>query len=268
MKDHYTVKQLSELAGVSVRTLHYYDEIGLLKPPWVGQNNYRYYNEDALLRLQQILFYREMDLDLTQIKDILDGKEFDLVSALQTHRKTLQAKIERLNTLIQTVDATIMHIIGEVNMSKKNIFEGFSEGFNEEKQKQYEEEATQLWGEGVRETAKLWNSYGKERQQEILAEGGVIYADIAANMDKGPESEEIQAMLVRWHDHLRHFYEPSIETLGGLGEMYHDHPDFNATFTTIHPDLPESGHRPLRGCAGNSLARAGVGDFGRVGHGF
>ncbi|GAB4578032.1 MAG: transcriptional activator Mta [Anaerolineales bacterium] len=230
----YTVKQLSELAGVSVRTLHYYDEISLLKPPLVGQNNYRYYDDDSLLRLQQILFYREMGLELTQIKDILDAKNFDLVSALQTHRQTLQAKIERLNTLIQTVDVTIMHIIGEVNMSKKNIFEGF----NEEKQKQYEEEATNLWGEGVKETVKLWNSYGKERQQEILAEGGAIYADIAANMDKAPESEEIQAMLVRWHEHLRYFYEPSIETLGGLGDMYHDHPDFNATFTAIHPDLP------------------------------
>ncbi|NUM48058.1 MAG: MerR family transcriptional regulator [Anaerolineales bacterium] len=230
----YTVKQLSDLAGVSVRTLHYYDEIGLLKPSGVGQNTYRYYNDDSLFRLQQILFYREMGLELAQIKEILDAENFDRVSALQLHRQRLQEKIERLNTLIQTVDATIMHLVGEVNMTKKKIFEGFSE----EKQKQYEEEATQMWGEGVRETAKLWNSYSEAKKQAILAEGGAIYSDIAANMDKGPESEEIQTLLIRWHDHLRNFYEPSIETLGGLGEMYHDHPDFNATFTAIHPALP------------------------------
>src|SRR5688572_25910301 len=123
----YTVKQLSDLAGVSVRTLHYYDEIGLLKPSAVGENGYRYYTEDSLFRLQQILFFREMDLGLLQIKDIIEAQGFDLVTALQTHRSTLQEKIERLQTLIHTVDTTIMHLVGEVNMSKKKIFEGFNE---------------------------------------------------------------------------------------------------------------------------------------------
>jgi DNA-binding transcriptional MerR regulator len=129
----YTVKQLSNLAGVSVRTLHYYDEIGLLKPSSVGANGYRRYTDESLFRLQQILFYREMDLDLMKIKQIMEAKDFDLVSALQSHRQTLQDKMDRLQTLIKTVDTTIMHLIGEVNMSKKKIFEGFSE----EKQKQY-----------------------------------------------------------------------------------------------------------------------------------
>lgn len=234
MKERYTVKQLSVLAGVSIRTLHYYDEIDLLKPASIGENNYRYYDDASLLRLQQILFYREIDLDLTQIKHILDDSAFDLVSALQTHRQALQAKIERLNTLIQTVDTTIMHVIGEVNMSKKQIFQGF----NKEKQKQYQEEATGLWGDTVTESIKLWNSYSEERQQAVLAEGDAIYTNIAAHMDKGSQSDEIQTLLIRWHDHIRHFYEPSIETLAGLGDMYHDHPDFNTTFTAIHPDLP------------------------------
>src|SRR5687767_14888584 len=106
----YTVKQLSNLAGVSVRTLHYYDEMELLKPSMVGENGYRYYTDESLLRLQQILFYREMDLGLLQIKEIIDSKDFDLVTALQTHRYTLQHKIERLQTLINTVDTTIMHL--------------------------------------------------------------------------------------------------------------------------------------------------------------
>ncbi len=230
----YTVKQLSDLAGITVRTLHYYDEIGLLKPSEVGANGYRYYNTEALFRLQQVLFYREMDLDLEQIKRILDDPGFDLISALRQHRRMLETRVERLKTLMSTIDTTIMHLVGEIHMSKKKIFNGFSA----EKQKQYEEEAVNLWGEAVRESHKLWNSYTDQEKEAIVQEGGDIYNEIAANMAKGPTSPEIQALLARWHQHLRNFYEPSIEVLGGLGNMYHDHPDFNDTFTAIHPDLP------------------------------
>jgi len=230
----YTVKKLAELAGVSVRTLHYYDEIGLLKPTSVGENGYRYYTDESLFRLQQILFYRELDLDLMLIKNVIEAKNFDLVTALQSHRHILQERIERLKTLINTVDTTIMHLVGEVAMSKKKIFEGFSS----EKQQLYEEEATKLWGDKVKESAQYWNSYSEEKKQAIMQEGSAIYADIVANMSKGPESPEVQAILVRWHQHLRYFYEPSLEVLGGLGDMYYDHPDFNATFTAIDPALP------------------------------
>ena len=231
----YTVKKVSNLAGISVRTLHYYDEIGLLSPSFVDKNGYRHYTDEALFRLQQILFYREMGLELLQIKQIIDDPNFDLVTALQLHRQALQLKSDRLRTLINTVDKTIMHLLGEVNMSKRNIFEGFSP----EKQKQYEEEATKLWGEDVKRSVRLWNSYSEQKKQEVMQEGSAIYLDIIANMDKGPESSEIQAILVRWHQHLRYFYEPSLEVLEGLGKAYHDHPDFNATFTAMHPDLPE-----------------------------
>jgi DNA-binding transcriptional MerR regulator len=230
----YSVKKLAELAGVSVRTLHYYDEIGLLKPSAVGENGYRQYDDAALFRLQQILFYRELDLDLLQIKKIIDDKHFDLVTALQSHRHILQEKIERMKALIQTVDTTIMHLVGEVDMSKKKIFEGFGP----EKQQQYEEEATRLWGDSVKQSTQYWNSYSEEKKQAIMQEGSTIYADIVANMSKGPESPEIQAILVRWHQHLRYFYEPSLEVLGGLGDTYADHPGFNATFTAIDPALP------------------------------
>ncbi len=231
----HTVKQLSTLAGVSVRTLHYYDEIGLLKPSAVGQNGYRYYDDQALFRLQQILFYRELDLDLPQIKAILDGRDFDLVTALQKHRQALQARIERLQTLVQTVDTTILHLVGEAPMSKKKIFQGFSEA----KQKEYEQEAMRQWGEAdVKESIQLWNSYSKERQAEIMEEGSQIYQDLVAAMGHGPRSPEVQALLVRWHQHLRYFYEPTLEVLSGLGNAYNEHPDFNATFTAIHPDLP------------------------------
>jgi DNA-binding transcriptional MerR regulator len=230
----YTVKQLADFAGVSRRTLHYYDEIELLPPAGHNENGYRYYDDESLFRLQQILFYREIGLELGQIKEVLDDPDFDTVAALQSHRKVLQGKIERMQRLIGTVDTTIMHLIGEVDMSEQNVFNGFSE----EKQKEYEEEAVDNWGENAAQSIKLWNSYSEERKAQIMQEGSDIYNEIVANMDKGPDAPEIRALLVRWHDHLRYFYEPSIEVLEGLGNMYHDHPDFNATFTKMHPDLP------------------------------
>ena len=230
----YTVKDLADLAGVSRRTLHFYDEKGLLKPASVGENRYRYYDEASLLRLQQILFYREMDLELEQIKLILDDPNFDTISALQKHRAFLQDKIARLQTLTQTVDGTLQHLIGEVNMSKKNIFEGFEK----EHKEKYEQEAVDQWGDVVKDTAKRWDSYSDERKQEIIQEGSDIYLGIADNMNKGAESETIQELLGQWHQNLRNFYEPSIETLGGLGQMYDDHPDFHAKFAEIDPALP------------------------------
>jgi hypothetical protein len=176
-----------------------------------------------------------MDLDLMKIKEIIEAREFDLVSALQSHRQTLQEKMDRLQTLIKTVDTTIMHLIGEVNMSRKKIFEGFSE----EKQKQYEKEAIRQYGEdNVKASYKLWNSYTEEQKEKIKQEGGAVYTDIVANMSHGPESPEVQAILVRWHQHLRYFYEPSLDVLRGLGNGYNEHLDFNATYTAIHPDLP------------------------------
>jgi DNA-binding transcriptional MerR regulator len=230
----YTIKQLADLAGVSRRTLHYYDELGLLKPALVADNGYRYYDSGSLLQLQQILLYKELGLELSQIKHILKDPEFDILSALQIHRQSLQEKIEHLDALIQTVDSTLMHLMGEVDMSEENIFEGFSA----EKQKQYEAEALERWGDHAAQSIQVWNSYSDERQREIKQEGSQIYRSIAANMDKGADSPEIQSLLARWHKHVRYFYEPTNEMLEGLGIMYCDNPDFNATFSNIHPDLP------------------------------
>ena len=231
----YTVKQLSELAGVSIRTLHYYDEIALLKPSAVGDNGYRYYGEEALYRLQQILFFREMDLGLLQIKDMVDNQDFDLVAALNQHRDALQAKIDRLQNLIQTVDSTIMHLVGEVEMSKKQLFTAF----NEEEEKRYAQEAAEAYGEErVRESYKRWNSYSQQQKQQIGEEGNAVYADLVEAMPKGADSPDVQAILVRWHQHLRYFYEPTPEILRGLGQLYNSHPDFIANFQKLHPDLP------------------------------
>jgi MerR family transcriptional regulator, thiopeptide resistance regulator len=170
-------------------------------------------------------------------KDILDSPGFDLVSALQAHRQALQVKIERMQTLINTLDNTVLHLVGDIKMSKKKkIFEGFSE----EKQAQYQEEAMRRYGaETVAQSVKLWNSYSEQQKQQIRDEGGTIYLDLVDTMPSGSRSEQTQAIIVRWHEHLRHFYEPSIEVLGGLGQTYRDDPDFRAFFTAIHADLPD-----------------------------
>jgi MerR family transcriptional regulator, thiopeptide resistance regulator len=231
----YTVKHLSALAGVSPRTLHYYDEIGLLKPASYGENGYRYYDETALLRLQQILFFKELEFPLEDIRDILNRPEFDMLHALQAHKTALQEKAARLKRLIDTVDTTILHLKGKTDMNDQQYFEGFSE----EKQKQYAEEIRQRYGNRAFEGVTDWNSYTPQQKAAIKAESEAIYRDLAANMDKDPASPEVQQIIARWHQHLRYFYEPTIERLLGLPDLYIEHPDFQATFNRIRPGIPE-----------------------------
>jgi MerR family transcriptional regulator, thiopeptide resistance regulator len=232
---NYTVKQMARLAGVTVRTLHYYDQIGLLPPTAYGDNGYRYYGEEAILRLQQILFFRELDFSLDEIRAVLDQPGFDIVQALRAHRKALEAKAGRLRELIGTIDKTIAYIEGDYRMKAQEMFEGFSE----EQQKAYEQEAMTLYGEAtVRESMRRWNGYTEEQRSQIKREGGAIYAGLVEQMHRGPASPETQEILGRWHQHLRYFYEPSLEVLRGLGNAYNEDPRFNAFFTAIHPDLP------------------------------
>jgi DNA-binding transcriptional MerR regulator/quercetin dioxygenase-like cupin family protein len=122
----YTVKQVAEMSGVSVRTLHFYDETGLLKPAGHSANGYRFYEEPQLLILQQILFYRELGFELKQIKGILGRADFEKVAALQSHRKVLEENLARTRTLIETIDKTIKHLKGTKKMKNEEMFLGFS----------------------------------------------------------------------------------------------------------------------------------------------
>jgi len=122
----YTVKQVAAMSRVSVRTLHFYDETGLLKPAYHGTNGYRFYEEPQLLTLQQILFYRELGFELKQIKRILGRADFEKVAALQSHRKVLQKNVARTHKLIETIDKTIQHLKGTRKMKSKEMFVGFS----------------------------------------------------------------------------------------------------------------------------------------------
>jgi DNA-binding transcriptional MerR regulator len=129
----YTVKQVATLSGVSVRTLHFYDEAGLLKPAYHGANNYRFYEEPQLLILQQILFYREMGFELKQIKDVLRQTDFEIVEALKSHRNVMQMKLARTHELIETIDKTIHHLNGATKMDSQELFAGFTVGVGKDR---------------------------------------------------------------------------------------------------------------------------------------
>jgi DNA-binding transcriptional MerR regulator len=232
----FTVKKLSALAGVTPRTLHYYDAIGLLKPTDVGANGYRYYGEESLLKLQQILFYRELGLALDDIKKIMGRRDFDVLGALYIHREALQKQAGRLDRLIQTVDNTIQFLKGEKPMSEEDFFEGFSE----EEQEKYAQEAEQLYDpETVRASNKKWKSYPAEKKEQIFAEGKAIYQDMIAAMPSGASSPEVQAIVERWRKHIDYFWTPSLEQLLALASGYAEDPRFRANFDKMHPQLAE-----------------------------
>lgn len=230
----FTVKQLSKLAGVTPRTLHHYDAIGLLKPSRVGDNGYRYYGEESVLRLQQILFYRELGIPLEDIKKIMGRRDFDVLGALYSHKEALQKQVARLNRLIHTVDNTINHLKGKTIMSDKAYFEGFSE----EEQEKYAAEAEQMYDpETVRESNRKWKAYSAAKKEAIMAEGKAIYMDMIAAMPGGAESPEVQAIVEHWRRHMDHFWTPKLDQLLPLVNGYNDDPRFRANFDKMHPKL-------------------------------
>jgi DNA-binding transcriptional MerR regulator len=230
----FTVKQLAKLAGITPRTLHYYDEIGLLKPSQVGENSYRYYAKDALLRLQQILLYRELDLPLENIKQMLASQDFDVQQALENHRTALRQRISRLERLTQTVDRTLAHLRGEIEMSNKQLFEPF----NEEQIAEYEKEAGQMYDpETVKASYKKWKNYTTADKQRIGEEGNAVYRDLLAAMPKGAASPEVQSCIERWRRHMDYFWTPNLEQLLGLANLYNDDPRFRANYDKVDPRL-------------------------------
>ena len=224
------------MAGVTPRTLHHYDDIGLLKPSRVGDNGYRYYGEEALLKLQQILFYRELEFPLEEIRRIMGRRDFDVLDALQSHKEALQNQAARLNRLLATVDNTIQHLKGEKLMSQKGLFEGFSE----EEQEKYAQEAEQMYDpETVRESNRKWKSYSAAEKEAILAEGKSIYLDLAGAMSKGAASAQVQAVITRWHKHMQYFWSPNDEQLLGLADLYNNDPRFRENYEKVAPNLSE-----------------------------
>jgi DNA-binding transcriptional MerR regulator len=230
----FTVQQLSRMAGVTRRTLHYYDEIGLLKPSQVGENGYRYYGEEALLRLQQIMLYRELDMPLENIREIMGRRDFDVLQALEGHKEDLRKRIARTERLIQTVEDTINDLKGNNDMDKKQMFAGFSE----EEQAEYEKEAMQMYDpETVRASNQRWKDTSAAEKERISEEGNAVYAGFVEAMAKGAASDEAQACVARWRKHLEYFWTPNDEQLVGLAHGYVDDPRFKQNFDKIDPNL-------------------------------
>jgi DNA-binding transcriptional MerR regulator len=230
----YTVKQLAKLAGISVRTLHHYDDIGLLTPPVIGANGYRYYDERSVLRLQSILFYRELEFPLATIKAALDRPDFDPLDALQEQRTALEVKLGRLHRLIATIDGTIGHLKGTNTMSTKQLFAGLTP----EQEKDYAEEAARRWdADAVRASQQRYARYSTEKKAQIGAEGEAVYRDLVAAMPLGAASAAVQACIARWRKHLEYFWVPNDEQCLALATGYRDDPAFRKNFDAIHPDL-------------------------------
>lgn len=241
MTMEYTVKQIARLANVSVRTLRYYDKIGLLKPAFVGKNGYRYYTEKEFLRLQQIIFFRELDFELNRIKNIFDSPYFDQAEVLEDQKNLLKLKREKLGRLIRLINKTIKNMKDESKnkITDKDLLQCFDDGKYEE----YKTEAQEKWGKDmVRKSENIVKGWSKEKMEEVKREGDEINKALAANMDKGIESAEVQEIVQRHFDHIIQFYDPSwplLKIYRGLGKMYVEDGRFAANYNKYHPGLAQ-----------------------------
>ena len=235
----YTVSQLAKMAGVSVRALHHYDHIGLLAPSARTAAGYRIYQEDGLLRLQQILFFRELGFALGDIRSILDDPEFDRLEALEEHRRLLLAEVERLAGLMMTVDRTIARLTEDDEMRKmtdQELYEGFTKGQIERYKRQAREQYDPVLVEASEErVAKLT----KAQWHEVKGEGGRIARELAALMDRPLDDPQVQALMTRQHAWIENFYPCSAEVFVGLGALYAGNDEFRAFYDKYAANLAD-----------------------------
>ena len=233
----YTVHQLAKIAGVSVRTLHHYDHIGLLKPASRNAARYRFYGEAELLRLQQILFFRELDCSLEDIARILDSPGFDPVDALEAHREELKKRAERLDKLLETIDKTLRKLKGEkVDMSDQELYGGLSK----EQAEAYAEEARERWDPKlVNETNARVKKWSKQKWAEVNKELDEILRQLAELMGTPVEDRKIQALVARHRAYVNNFYEVKPGMYRGLGKLYTEDPRFRAYFEKYRSGLAE-----------------------------
>lgn len=239
----YTVKKLSKLSGVSVRTLHYYDEIGLLKPAYIGANGYRFYEEEQLLLLQQILFFRELKMELKQIQKILVQSDFDQKAALASHRKILLKEMTRLQKLVKTIDHTIQHHKGEKMMEDEEIFEGFMP--TKEAQEKYEAFLIKRLGKPYEKVLAESREKAKKLTQddwvEYFQENNEINKALVETMKKklSPESKEVRKLIKKHYQMMLRFYTPTKEVYLGTAELYSKSKRFKESYAQWHPDLAD-----------------------------
>ena len=211
------INEFAKLAGVTVRTLHYYDEIGLLKPAFVDKHNgYRFYDENSLSRMQEIMFHRELDFELKNISEVLSSPDYDKQKALAEQRKLLLFKKERLERIIDALDGAKK---GKITMI------AFDNSDYETARKQYEAEVKQRWGEtkAYKEHTEKTAGYTNDKWQEVNDGLNTVLAKFSESKQNGysADSDEAQTLVKELQDYItENYYRCTNEILSGLGEMY------------------------------------------------
>lgn len=211
-----SVSETAALSGVSVRTLHYYDEIGLLKPKEISESGYRYYDRESLETLQLILFYKELQFSLKDISNIINQPHHDRKQALRKQKELLILKEKRLKKLIKLVDDTLK---GDDNMS----FKEFDASEIENTKRKYEKEAEELYGntDEYKESIRKSQSYSHEDKERINVEAAIIMKEFYKNKNLEPSDEKVQKLVLKWKNHItRYYYNCTKEILQCLGQMY------------------------------------------------
>lgn len=233
----YTVNQLAKMAGVSVRTLHHYDHIGLLRPSSRTAAGYRLYERQDLLRLQQILFFKEMDVPLDDIRRILDDPGFDQVRALRQHRTQLESQVTRLTRLLHTLDKTLSSLTeDDMTLTDEDLYAGFTP----EQRERYDREVTEMYDPDiVKLSQERLRKLTRPQWEAVKAEGDAVTRALAALADAAPDSPEVQALIARHHAWIENFYPANAEIYRGLGLGYAQHPEFRAFYDKYRPDLAD-----------------------------
>jgi DNA-binding transcriptional MerR regulator len=239
----YTVNQLARLAGVSVRTLHHYDEIGLLRPAFTGENRYRYYGEEELLRLQQILIHRELDIPLVEIGAILDAPDFDRLATLQMQRERLEEQAKRYADMVRTIDRTIARLKGERKMTDADLYSGI---VSPEKQAEYEAWLVERYGaemqRDIDRSRKAMAEMSEAEQAAMMEELRQVEDGLAEGLRQGlpPQATALDAMIERHRAWVASAWgrECAPEAYAGLADVY-EHPDFRKRYETIQPGFAD-----------------------------
>lgn len=235
----YTVNQLAQLSGVSVRTLHHYDAIGLLTPAFIGDNRYRYYGREELLRLQQILIHRELDISLQDIGTLLNRPGFDRLAALTAQRERLVEKTEHYRQLVRTIDRTIADLKGDRAMKDADLYEGI---VAPEKQAEYEQWLLDRFGEGTQEAIAHGRQVVERMTDDQRRHWMVRLAEVEEGLAEGlrrgvaPESAALDPLLRRHFDWVASSQRerPGTQWYANLADLY-EHPGFVSRYEQIEP---------------------------------
>jgi DNA-binding transcriptional MerR regulator len=238
----YTVQKLAQLAGVSARTLRYYDEIGILKPARVNSSGYRIYGQAEVNHLQQILFYRELGVELERIKEIMCSPKFDELQALKNHREKLLEKREQLEQLISNVDKTIALNEGRITMSDKEKFEGFKQKLIDDNETKYGKEVREKYGdETVNKSNQKVKGMSQEQYDEAMQLANEVLDTLQAAFQTGDPAGELAQKAADLHRRwLSHWWDTyTKEAHAGVAQMYVDDPRFTAYYDERQPGMAE-----------------------------